>query len=84
VISRPCFEQTQDRRVCQSSIEKIVSLRPDLIIGIKDGNRAETIHRLDDFGFSTYVINPRGFDGVIRTIEHIEKSLGEKMGQEEL
>jgi iron complex transport system substrate-binding protein len=61
------------------SIEKIVSLRPDLIIGIKDGNRAETIHRLDDLGFSIYVINPRGFDGVMRTIGNI----GEVVGREE-
>jgi iron complex transport system substrate-binding protein len=48
------------------NIEKIVSLKPDLILGTRDGNRIETIHRLNDLGFSVYVVNPKGFDGVIK------------------
>jgi iron complex transport system substrate-binding protein len=52
-------------------IEKIVSLKPDLIIATRDGNRWETIHRLKDLGFSVYVVNPKGFDGVMRTIQNI-------------
>jgi len=50
------------------SIEKIVSLKPDLILGIRDGNRMDTIHRLNDFGFSVYIVDPTGFDGVVKTI----------------
>jgi iron complex transport system substrate-binding protein len=53
------------------SIEKIVSLKPDLIIATKDGNRWETIHRIEDLGFSVYVIDPKGFDGVMKTIKNI-------------
>jgi iron complex transport system substrate-binding protein len=53
------------------SIEKIVSLKPDLILGIRDGNRLDTVHRLCDLGFSVYVVNPTGFDGVVKTIENI-------------
>jgi len=53
------------------SIEKIVSLKPDLILGIRDGNRMDTIHRLDDLGFSVYVVDPAGFDGVVKTIQNI-------------
>jgi iron complex transport system substrate-binding protein len=53
------------------SIEKIVSLRPDLILGIRDGNRVDTIHRLNDLGFSVYVVDPTGFDGIAKTIENI-------------
>ncbi len=52
-------------------IEKIVSLKPDLIIGIRDGNRMDTIHRLNDSGFPVYLIDPKGFDGVMRTIKNI-------------
>jgi len=52
-------------------IEKIVSLKPDLIIGIRDGNRMDIAHRLNDFGFPVYLIDPKGFDGVMRTIKNI-------------
>lgn len=53
------------------SIEKIVSLKPDLIIAIRDGNREETVHRLNDLGFSVYWVNPKSFDGVMETIKNI-------------
>jgi len=53
------------------SIEKIVSLKPDLIFGIKDGNRLDTVRRLSDLGFSVYVVDPTGFDGVVKTIKNI-------------
>jgi iron complex transport system substrate-binding protein len=53
------------------SIEKIVSLKPDLILGIKEGNRRDTVQRLIDLGFTVYVVDPVGFDGITKTIEHI-------------
>lgn len=59
-------------------IEKIVSLKPDLIIGIRDGNRMDTVHRLNDFGFPVYLIDPKGFNGVMGTI----KNIGDVVGRE--
>jgi len=53
------------------SIEKIVSLKPDLILGIKEGNRRDTVQRLSDLGFPVYVVDPVGFEGIIKTIDHI-------------
>ncbi len=61
------------------SIEKIVSLKPDLIVGTRDGNLMETIHRLSDLGFSVYLINPKSFNGIMKAIHHI----GEMVGREE-
>ena len=58
--------------------EKIVSLKPDLIIGIRDGNRMDTVDRLSDFGFPVYLIDPKGFDGVMETI----KNIGDVVGRE--
>jgi len=58
------------------SIEKIVSLKPNLIIGTRDGNRMETIHRLSDLRFSVYLIDPKSFDGVISTIRNIGEIVG--------
>jgi iron complex transport system substrate-binding protein len=60
------------------NIEKIVSLKPDLIIGIRDGNRMDTVHRLNDSGFPVYLIDPKGFDGVMQTI----KNIGDVVGRE--
>jgi iron complex transport system substrate-binding protein len=62
-----------------ASIEKIVSLKPDLIIGIKDGNRMDALQGLNDLGFSIYVIDPKGVDGVTKTI----KNIGEVAGRED-
>ncbi len=59
-------------------VEKIVSLKPDLIIGIRDGNRMDTIDRLNDFSIPLYLIDPKGFDGVMETI----KNIGEVVGRE--
>jgi iron complex transport system substrate-binding protein len=58
------------------SIEKIVSLKPDLIIGTIDGSRRETIHRLNDLGLSVYLVDPKSFDGVIKTIKNIGEIVG--------
>lgn len=53
------------------SIERIVSLRPDLIIATADGNRKETISRLERLGFPVYVVKPVTVKGILDTIIHI-------------
>ena len=60
------------------SIEKIVSLKPDLIIATRDGNRWETINRLSDLGFSVYLIHPKSFNGVMKAIHHIGVMVGKE------
>ena len=53
------------------SIEKIVSLKPDLIIATADGNRKETIQQLERIGLVVYVTNPSDTDGILKSILHI-------------
>jgi iron complex transport system substrate-binding protein len=53
------------------SIEKIVSLKPDLIIATADGNRKDTVRQLERIGLSVYVTNPSDTDGILRSIVHI-------------
>ncbi|MFP3869928.1 MAG: ABC transporter substrate-binding protein [Syntrophobacteria bacterium] len=55
----------------QPSIEKILTLCPDLVIGIRDGNPKIVVDRLGQLGVPTYVVNPKSLDGVIRTINNI-------------
>ncbi len=58
------------------NIEKIVSLKPELIIAIRDGNRWESIQTLANLGFSVFVVDPKGFDGVMSTVKHIAEIVG--------
>jgi iron complex transport system substrate-binding protein len=53
------------------SIEKIVSLKADLIIATADGNRKETIQQLERIGLPVYVTNPSDTDGILKSILHI-------------
>jgi iron complex transport system substrate-binding protein len=50
------------------SLEKIVSLDPDLIIGTADGNKKEVVFQLERVGFPVYVINPINFEDIFETI----------------
>ncbi|MEE9913180.1 MAG: cobalamin-binding protein [Deltaproteobacteria bacterium] len=53
------------------SLEKIVSLKPDLILATADGNRKETVQQLERIGLPVYVTNPADTQGVLRSIVHI-------------
>jgi iron complex transport system substrate-binding protein len=53
------------------SIEKIVSLKPDLIIATADGNRKDTVEQLERLGLPVYVTNPADTNGVLKSILHI-------------
>jgi ABC-type Fe3+-hydroxamate transport system substrate-binding protein len=61
------------------SIEKIVSLHPDLVIGSADSNREETVHQLEQVGIVVFMLNPHGIEGILSSIT----SLGKAIGREE-
>jgi iron complex transport system substrate-binding protein len=52
-------------------LEKIVSLRPDLCIAIKDGNPKDVIDRLASLKIPVFAVNPRNLDTVMQTIVEI-------------
>jgi iron complex transport system substrate-binding protein len=52
-------------------LEKIVSLQPDLCIGIKDGNPKEIVMRLEALGIPVYAVNPRSLDSIQSTVIEI-------------
>jgi len=60
------------------SIEKIVSLKPDLIIATADGNRQDTVQQLEKLGLPVYIINPADTNGVLRNILQIGKITNRK------
>ncbi len=51
--------------------EKIIFLKPDLIIATGAGNTRDMVERLESFGFPTYVIYPKSFNGILKSIHHL-------------
>lgn len=60
------------------SLEKIVSLEPDLVIGTADGNRKETVDRLERIGLPVYVVNPGSLDEILEMILNIGEITGKR------
>lgn len=55
----------------QLDLEKIVALKPDLCIAVKDGNPIEVVSRLEDFGIPVYAVNPVNLQTVMEAIRNI-------------
>ncbi len=66
------------------SLEKILALRPDLVIGIRDGNPKAVIDRLAELGVPCYIVDPRSLDGVITTVRHIGRAVGREQAAEKI
>jgi len=49
-------------------IERIIALKPDLCIAIKDGNPKSLVERLDKLKIPVYVIDPKNIKDVIKTL----------------
>jgi iron complex transport system substrate-binding protein len=63
-------------------LERIIALRPDLCIAIKDGNPVEIINRIESMGIPVFAVNPRNLETVMETISHLGKVLNaEKKAQ---
>lgn len=50
-------------------LEKIISLKPDLIIAWSSGNKKEQVQKLSDFGFKVFYSEPRYPLDIAKTIE---------------
>ena len=57
-------------------LEKIVSLKPDLCIAIKDGNPKEAVSRLESLGIPVYAVDPRNLESVMETMIRIGGIMG--------
>lgn len=66
------------------NLEKITSLKPDLIIVTTEGNSKYTYLSLKNSGFKVYVTNPNDIDGIIRMIKNLGKILGKKSASENM
>ena len=66
------------------NIEKILSLKPDLVIATADGNEKGSVERLAGFGIPVLVTNPKNLSQVYETIESIGRVTKQAQGAEDL
>ena len=57
-------------------LERLVALRPDLVVGWVTGNPPEQLQTIRELGIPVFSIEPRTFDGVARTIEQLATLAG--------
>ncbi len=65
-------------------LERIIFLKPDLCIAIKDGNPKHIVDRLESLNIPVYTVDPRGLDSVMKTIMDIGILLGAEKRANEL
>jgi ABC-type Fe3+-hydroxamate transport system substrate-binding protein len=58
-----------------ASLEKIVSLHPDLVLALGVINREETVDGLEHVGIPVYVVDPQGLQGIVASIQHVGDAL---------
>lgn len=56
-------------------VEKIVALKPDLCIGIKDGNPIVSVRKLEGLGIPVYAVDPRNLESVMQTLKELGRLL---------
>lgn len=64
--------------IVDPSTEKIVALRPDLVLAEANLNRPETIRQLDDLSLPVFVAAPEGLDGVLKMIRSIGDAINRR------
>jgi iron complex transport system substrate-binding protein len=65
-------------------IERIVGLRPDLCIALKNVNPPDLLERLGTFGIPVYVVDPRDLGTIVGTIRDLGRLFDAKAKAEEL
>ncbi|MBU4261369.1 MAG: cobalamin-binding protein [Proteobacteria bacterium] len=57
-------------------LEKIISLRPDLCLAVRDGNPKHIVDRITELGIPVYTIDPRNLAEIMESVMLLGKVLG--------
>ena len=60
------------------SVEKVVALNPDLVIGTADGNKRETVDTLESLGIPVYVTNPKTLEEILAVVLQVGMITGKE------
>jgi iron complex transport system substrate-binding protein len=58
------------------SLEKIIALHPDLVLGIGDMNHLPAIDQLERYNIPVFMVNPHGIAGIYKSIAGLGHALG--------
>ena len=62
--------------ISDPSIEMIVSLHPDLVLGMPHANNQAALDQLQRLGISLYLVDPHGVAGILHTISSVGGAIG--------
>lgn len=63
----------------QPSVETILSLHPDLVVGIQTAGSAEPTAQIERLGIPVFLVSPRGLDGILRSVANLGDALNRKL-----
>jgi iron complex transport system substrate-binding protein len=66
------------------SLERILGVSPDLAIGTTNGNQKEAVNKLEKAGVPVYVVNPKSFSDIYRTLVNIGRITGREAAARQL
>lgn len=66
------------------SLELIIALHPDLVLGHGDLNGAETVKSLERLGIPVFMINPHGVEGIYHSLNSLGHALNREHAATEL
>ncbi len=58
------------------NVERIIALRPDIVIGTADGNKPRIVKLLEQASIPVYIINPRKIRDILKTISTLGQVCG--------
>ena len=71
-------------QVLNPSVEAVVALHPDLLIGVGDLNTEVAVLKIERLGIPVFLVVPHGINGIYRSIENIGKVLDREREAREL
>lgn len=66
------------------NLEKIITLKPDLVLGSPEANRRETADQLAKLGIPLYGVTAHSVDDMLRSIEDLGRVLGHEAASKKL
>jgi iron complex transport system substrate-binding protein len=66
------------------SLETIVSLHPDLVLGIGEWNKSDSLKQLESMRIAVFMISPHGVEGIYRSIASLGRALNREQAAQDL
>lgn len=69
--------------IMSPSMETILSLHPDLVLGMPHANQQAPLEQLQHLGIPVYLVDPHGLDGILHSIASLGVATGHESGAHE-